>query len=191
MGVHDSADRIEPGSLAGWSDWLAAHHGQGHGVWLVQRRHASAQHWNYEESVLEALRFGWVDSTRKVLDEDRSMMWFAPRRPQSLWTQANRERIARLEAEGRLEAPGHAAVAAARANGNWSLLEPAERGEVPEDLDTALRERPEAQEHWEAFPPSARKAALMWVISAKRPATRSSRVIAVADAAASGRRVSG
>lgn len=191
MGIHDSAERIEPESLAAWGDWLAAHHSQGFGVWLVQPRHSSAQRWSYEESVLEALRFGWVDSTRKVLDEERSMMWFAPRRPQSLWTQPNRERISRLRSEGRLEAPGRAAVEAAHANGNWSLLEPAERGEVPEDLAAALRERPEAQEHWQAFPPSARKASLIWILTAKRPDTRASRITAVADGAASGQRVSG
>lgn len=191
MGIHDSAERIEPESLAAWGEWLATHHRQGFGVWLVQRRHPSAQRWNYEESVLEALRFGWVDSTRKVLDEDRSMMWFAPRRPQSLWTQPNRERISRLQSEGRLEPAGRAAVEAAHANGQWSLLEPAERGEVPEDLAAALHERTGATEHWDSFPPSARKASLIWILTAKRPETRGSRITAVADGAANGKRVAG
>ena len=60
----------------------------------------------YEESVLEALCFGWIDSTRKVVDDDRVMMWFAPRRPQSTWVRSNKERVARLEAEGRMQPAG-------------------------------------------------------------------------------------
>lgn len=191
MSVQDEAERLEPASLEAWGEWLAAHHDRGRGVWLVQRRLTSEQQWDYEGSVVEALRFGWVDSTRKVLDEQRSMMWFAPRRPQSLWTQPNRERIARLESEGRLEAAGRAAVEAARANGNWSLLEPVERGEVPDDVQTALEASPTAQRHWDAFPPSARKAALFWIVTAKRPETRLTRINAVVDGAAVGDRVPG
>ena len=114
MGIQQDAERIAPDSVQGWAEWLSAHHDRGYGVWLVRPRDPGRRSWGYEESVLEALRFGWVDSTRKVLDEDRTMMWFAPRRPQSLWTQPNRERIARLEDEGRLEPAGRAAVGSAR-----------------------------------------------------------------------------
>ncbi|UAL28909.1 YdeI/OmpD-associated family protein [Nocardioides rotundus] len=191
MGAQEDAERVEPDTLEGWSRWLADNHGRGYGVWLVQRRRAAERAWDYEESVLEALRFGWVDSTQRTLDEDRSMMWFAPRRPQSLWTQPNREHIARLEEAGLLEPAGRAAVDAARANGNWSLLEPAERGEVPDDLAAALAARPEALRQWDAFPPSARKAALVWVVTARRPATRDRRVAAIVDGAADGVRVPG
>lgn len=189
MGAQDDAEQLECATLAEWGDWLEKHHDRGLGVWLVQRRRRDEQAWDYEGSVLEALRFGWVDSTRKGLDEDRTMMWFAKRRPHSLWTQPNRDRIRRLESEGRLAAPGRAAVEAARLNGNWSLLEPAERGEVPDDLSAAIDTRPGAREHWDAFPPSARKAALMWLATAKRPATRETRVAAIAEGASQGERV--
>jgi uncharacterized protein YdeI (YjbR/CyaY-like superfamily) len=188
MGVQDHAERVEPLSLAAWSDWLAAHHGRGTGVWLVSARRAADRAFPYEDAVLEALRFGWVDSTVRPVDALRTMMWFAPRRRGSLWTRPNKERIARLEAEGRLEAAGRAAVEAARAGGTWTLLDAVEDGIVPDDLAAALAASPEARGHWEAFPASARKAIMTWVVTAKRPETRAARVRESVERAARGER---
>jgi len=188
VSVQDDAERIEPSSAAEWGEWLAEHHDRGSGVWLVSRRRDADKAFSYEEAVLEALRFGWVDSTQRPVDEARSMMWFAPRRPQSLWTRPNRERIARLEAEGRLESAGRAAVDAAHANGNWNLLEPAEDGIVPDDLGAALARHPGSREHFESFSPSVRKAILSWIITAKRPETRADRIETTAEKAARGER---
>lgn len=191
MSVQDDAERIEPLSAAAWGEWLAEHHDRGSGVWLVSARRDAEKAFSYEESVLEALRFGWVDSTQRPVDETRSMMWFAPRRPQSLWTRPNRERIARLEAEGRLEPAGRAAVEAAHANGNWDLLEPAEDGIVPDDLSAAFDRHPGGREQFESFSPSVRKAILSWIITAKRPGTRADRIEQTAEKAARGEKAQG
>ena len=191
MGVLDDAERIEPATAAEWGAWLAEHHGRGTGVWLVSARRDADRAFSYEEAVLEALRFGWVDSTARPVDETRSMLWFAPRRAQSLWTRPNRERVARLEAEGRLESAGRAAVEAARASGNWDLLEPAEDGVVPDDLAEAFERHPGSREQFAAFSPSARKTILSWIITAKRPATRADRVEQTAAKAARGARAQG
>jgi uncharacterized protein YdeI (YjbR/CyaY-like superfamily) len=191
MSVQDDAERIEPSSAEATPDWLAEHHGRGSGVWLVSARRDADRAFSYEESVLEALRFGWVDSTQRPVDETRSMMWFAPRRPQSLWTRPNRERIARLEAAGRLEPAGRRAVDAAHANGNWDLLEPAEDGIVPKDLVAAFGRHPGSREQFESFSPSARKAILSWIITAKRPETRADRIEQTAEKAARGERSQG
>jgi len=191
VGVQDDAERIEPSSAQEWGDWLAEHHDRGSGVWLVSARREADKALSYEDSVLEALRFGWVDSTQKPVDETRSMMWFAPRRPQSLWTRPNRERIARLEAEGRLEAAGQAAVEAARDTGNWDLLEPAEDGIVPEDLAAAFGRYPGSRAQFDAFSTSVRKAILSWIITAKRPETRAQRIEQTASKAARGERSQG
>ena len=191
MSVQDDAERVEPSSAAEWGEWLAEHHARGSGVWLVSARRDAEKAFSYEESVLEALRFGWVDSTQRPVDEARSMMWFSPRRPQSLWTRPNRERIARLESEGRLEPAGRAAVEAARAAGTWDLLEPAEDGIVPEDLDAAFDRHPGSREHFDAFSPSARKAILSWIITAKRDQTRADRIEQTAAKAARGEKSQG
>ncbi len=138
--------------------------------------------------MVEALRYGWIDSTQRKLDAERNMQWFAPRRPNSSWARSNKLRIERLEREGRLEEAGREAVEAARANGSWELLDSVEDLVVPDDLAAALDARPGAREHWERFTPSQRRMLLWWIVSAKRTATRERRVTETADKAALGLR---
>jgi uncharacterized protein YdeI (YjbR/CyaY-like superfamily) len=189
MGVQDEAERFEPATLEEWAAWLAAHHRDTAGVWLVSPTKASGrQPFAYEESVVEALRYGWIDSTQRKLDSETNMQWFAPRRPNSAWARSNKQRIERLEREGRLETAGREAVETARANGSWEILDAVEQLVVPDDLATALDARPGAREHWEGFTPSQRRMLLWWIVSAKRPATRQRRVTETADKAALGLR---
>jgi uncharacterized protein YdeI (YjbR/CyaY-like superfamily) len=143
---------------------------------------------DYDTAVIEALRYGWVDSVQRPLDEDRSMQWFAPRRARSGWARSNKLRIERLEREGRLEPAGRAAVETARANGSWTLFDEVDALTVPEDLAAELAARPGAREQWDAFPPSARRGILAWIVMAKRPATRERRVREAAEKAARGER---
>ena len=188
MGVLDDADRFEPASLAEWSAWLAEHHATTPGVWLVSAKKSSGrQAFGYEDAVVEALRWGWVDSTQRGVDEHRSMIWFAPRRAQSIWTRNNKQRVARLEAEGRLEAPGRAAVEAAKANGMWTLMDDVEDLVVPADLAAAFEQHPGSREQFDAFRPSVRKQVLAWIALARKPETRAARVAATAEEAAQGR----
>jgi uncharacterized protein YdeI (YjbR/CyaY-like superfamily) len=191
MGVQDDAELLEPRSVAEWSAWLARHHDRGSGVWVVSRRRAADRAVSYEDCVVEALRWGWVDSTQKPVDADRSKLWFAPRRPTSIWTRANKERIARLEAEGRLEAPGRAAVEAAQADGRWTQMDAVEDRDVPDDLAAAFVAHPGSREQWDRFSPSAQKQLLGWIVLAKRSETRALRVLATAEAAARGEKAYG
>lgn len=191
MGVQDDAELVEPGTVEEWAAWLAEHHDRGVGVWVVSPRRAADRPVSYEECIVEALRWGWVDSTAKPVDERRSKLWFAPRRPRSVWTRPNKERVARLEAEGRLEAPGRAAVEAARANGCWTLMDAVEDRIVPDDLAAALDAHPGSRGHWDGFSPSAQKQMLAWIVQARRPETRATRVRTVAEAAARGERAVG
>jgi uncharacterized protein YdeI (YjbR/CyaY-like superfamily) len=191
VGVQDDAEDVEPRTVEEWAAWLAEHHDRGVGVWLVAARHAAERAVSYEDCVVEALRWGWVDSTARPVDEQRSKLWFAPRRPGSVWTRPNKERIARLEAEGRLEAPGRAAVDAARASGRWTLMDAVEDRVVPEDLAAAFAAHPGSREHWDRFAPSAQKQLLGWIILARRPETRARRVLATAEAAARGEKAYG
>jgi uncharacterized protein YdeI (YjbR/CyaY-like superfamily) len=138
----------------------------------------------YEESVEEALCFGWIDGVFNRLDDERSMQWFAPRRPRSTWARSNKERVARLEAAGLMAEAGLAAVAAARANGSWESLEVIDSLVVPDDLAAALAECPGAREHFDASSVSVRRSALAWVYQAKRPETRARRVERVVAVAA-------
>lgn len=175
--------RVHAESAAEFGDWLAKNHTKS-GVWLVTWRAATGRPApSYDDAVTEALRFGWVDSTARRLDHERTMQRFSPRRPGSGWANTNKERIARLEAQGRLEPPGRAVVDAARADGSWNLFDSVEALEVPEDLRAVLDALPGAREQWDALPPSRRKALLAWIVQAKRPATRRRRVAETAEKA--------
>ena len=183
----DDAERFEPATVEDWSAWLAEHHATTRGVWLVSARRATDRAVGYEDAVVEALRWGWVDSTQKVLDEHRSMLWFAPRRPQSVWTRNNKQRVARLEADGRLEPAGRLAVETAKANGMWTLMDDVEDLVVPDDLAAAFDEHPGSRERYDSFSPSVRKQVLAWIAMARKPETRAARIATTASMAAEGK----
>lgn len=158
-------------------------------MWLVSwRRGTGRPAVPYEEAVEEALCFGWIDSTVNTLDEERRLQLMTPRRPRSSWTRLNRERVARLEAAGMMTDAGRRAVEAAKDNGWWLLYDTVEDLIEPDELAAALDAVPQARRRWDAFPPSARKQMLWWVVSAARADTRARRIASIVSEAAAGRR---
>jgi uncharacterized protein YdeI (YjbR/CyaY-like superfamily) len=129
-----------------------------------------------------------VDSTGRNLDEERSIQWFAPRRSRSAWARSNKERVERLMAAELMLPAGLAAIDDAKRNGMWTLLDDVENLVVPDDLAAALAARPPGRENWEAFPRSARRAMLEWVVQARRPETRADRIERIAERALRGER---
>jgi uncharacterized protein YdeI (YjbR/CyaY-like superfamily) len=185
MSKFDDAPHVMAVDRATWRAWLAANHATSDGAWLVSwRRGTGKPAIAYEEAVEEALCFGWIDSTGGVIDEQRARQWYAPRKKGSGWAASNKARIERLEAAGLMTPAGRAVVDAAKADGSWELLDSVERLEVPVDLAATLDANPPARERWDAFPKSARRAMLAWLVLAKRPETRQKRITAIATRAA-------
>ena len=188
MGAEDY-ERVHAETRAEWRRWLAENHAGSRGAWLVSWKRASGKPAvGYEESVEEALCFGWIDSIQRTVDEQRTRQLFSPRRPGSRWSSSNKERVERLLAAGLMEPAGLAAVEAAKASGAWSALDDVENLVVPDDLAAAFARHPGAAEQWEGFPPSARRLILLWILDAKRPETRAKRIAETASEAAAGRR---
>jgi uncharacterized protein YdeI (YjbR/CyaY-like superfamily) len=180
-------DQVLAESRAQWRAWLAEHHATVPGAWLVRWKKASGgPYLPYGEAVEEALCFGWIDGQARPLDDRRWQMLITPRRPGSAWSRANKERIERLSAEGRMEAAGLAAVERAKADGSWWALDAVEDLIEPAELRAALDRDAAARREWDAFPRSARRAILEWIVSAKRPETRARRVEETARLAAQG-----
>ena len=185
----EERDRLQPASRAAWRSWLAEHHGDRDGVWLVLWRQRSGRTGlTYEEAVQEALCYGWIDSTAATLDDRRTMLWFSPRKPGSGWARSNKLRIERLLAEGRMAEPGLARIEEARRDGSWTLLDAVEDLVVPDDLAAALDQHPGARERWDRLPRSVRRSALEQIVQAKRPETRARRVAETARLTARGQR---
>lgn len=183
-------ERVHVPDRKAWRAWLLAHHARSPGVWLVSYKTATGKpRVAYADAVEEALCVGWIDSTPRTIDAERSMQLFTPRKPRSPWSRLNKERVARLTAAGLMRPAGLAKVAQAKADGSWSAYDAIESLTVPDDLAAALRSGPRAaRAAWDGFSPSSRKALLWWVQSAKRPETRARRVAELVREAASGRR---
>ncbi len=192
MSALDDAPHVHADDRATWRAWLEANHATTRGAWLVTWQPRSGRvGLDYEAAVEEALCFGWVDSTGRHVDAERSKLYFAQRKPRSVWAASNKARVERLIDEGRMAPAGLAAIERAKANGSWEILDTAERLEVPQDLNAALEARPPAAVNFAAFPPFARKMMLGWVATARRPETRAARIAEVAEAAARNARARG
>ena len=169
--------------------WLAEHHADTPGVWLVSwKKHTGRPAIGYAPSVEEALCFGWVDSQGRTIDADRSALQFTPRNPRSRWSRPNKQRVDRLMAAGLMMPAGLAVIEQAKANGGWTALDDVEDLVVPPDLAAAFAQHPPAATQWEAFPPSARRGILEWIVDARRPDTRARRIADTAEKAARGER---
>jgi uncharacterized protein YdeI (YjbR/CyaY-like superfamily) len=173
----DNKERVQVESRQEWRQWLAENHTRTDGIWLVTfKKHCGDKYMSNDDIVEEALCFGWIDSLPRKLDDDRTMLWLAPRKPGSGWSKVNKERIERVMATGLMTPAGLEKIEAAKSDGSWSALDGVETLEVPPDLAAALAGFPSAPQNFAAFPRSARRGILEWILNAKRPETRAKRV---------------
>ena len=174
MGTADYK-RVHARTAAEWRRWLRDNHDKAQGVWLVAYKAATGKaRLSYEDSIPDALCYGWIDSLNKPLDDERTALLFTPRKPGSGWSRTNKVRIERLLKEGRMEAAGLAKIAAAKRDGSWILLDSVEALEVPNDLRKALGAA--GVRTFEALTPGRRKEHLRALVTAKRPETRAKRI---------------
>ena len=161
-------------SRADWRRWLAKHHTEKSSVILVYARKASGERSvTYEESVEEALCFGWIDGVRGKLDADHFTVRFTPRKPTSIWSKINLERIVRLTKARKMHAAGRAAFERGKSAGQHARAY-AIRDDVPvpAELRAALaRDRP-GRAAFEALPPGQKKGWMRWIAWATRHETR-------------------
>jgi uncharacterized protein YdeI (YjbR/CyaY-like superfamily) len=168
---------IHPKTRVAWRKWLQQNHTRAEGVWLISYKKATGKpRFEYDEAVEEALCFGWIDSKPNKLDDERSMLWFAPRKAGTGWSKPNKARAEKM-IQARLMTPaGMAKIEAARQDGSWNALDAVEALEIPPDLAAALAANPIAQQYFDAFPRSVKRAILEWITNAKKPETRARRV---------------
>jgi uncharacterized protein YdeI (YjbR/CyaY-like superfamily) len=170
-------ERLEVASRGELRNWLAENHSKTESAWLVTWKKADpARHVPYDAVVEELLCFGWVDSLPRKLDDERSMLLISPRKAKSNWSKVNRDRVERLVASGLMQPSGLSLIEEAKARGTWEALDTVEALSVPGDLQTALAAVPDAAANFDAFPKSAKRGILEWILNAKQPATRAKRI---------------
>lgn len=171
-------------SIEGWRNWLSENHAEGEPVWVViQKKSSTNPGIGYEEAVLEAVAYGWIDGKMRSLNGDEFIQRFSPRRNNSVWSLKNRERAELLISEGRMTPAGLETVREAKGNGRWQAAHSSSRGpiDVPDDLAAALKEKGSAERNFNSFPPSARFTYVHWINEAKRQDTRKRRIRTVVD----------
>ena len=184
----DDFARVDVRTRADLRAWLQKHHGQKDSVWLVTHKAGSPHYIPYGAIVDEALCFGWIDSVPRTLDATRTMRLLSPRKDRSAWSAVNKKKVEALTAAGLMAPSGLAAVERAKDSGLWMALTKVEALDIPADLSKALSASRAAQGHWDAFPPSAKRAILEWIHIAKSPETRAKRIAETVDKAARGER---
>jgi uncharacterized protein YdeI (YjbR/CyaY-like superfamily) len=174
----DPKDLIVRDAVA-WRAWLAKHHADPAGVWLVLAKKGTEKPTNltYDQALEEALCHGWIDGQVRRRDETTYRQRFTPRRSRSSWSKRNTETVGRLLAEGRMHAAGVAEVERAKADGRWDAAYAGPASiEVPPDLADALAAEPKAQAMFENLNSQNRYAVLFRVSSAKRAETRARKI---------------
>jgi uncharacterized protein YdeI (YjbR/CyaY-like superfamily) len=160
-----------------WREWLEKNHRISIGVWLIYYKVKSGQpSVEYSEAVKEALCFGWIDSKVKSLDEERYMQIFTPRKLKSVWSKLNKQYTEELIEQGLMTEAGLEKIVAAKQDGSWTSLDAIEALIIPADLKQALEANATAKRYFETFSNSSKKNILLWIESAKRPATRLKRI---------------
>ncbi|HEV3485299.1 MAG TPA: YdeI/OmpD-associated family protein [Vicinamibacterales bacterium] len=155
-----------------WRAWLAKHHMSSPGIWLVfHKAHTGVRSMSYEDTVREALCFGWIDSLVKRLDADRYALKVTPRKRGSKWSDLNRARWSDLKAAGLLTSAGLAAAPTENRYGPRPRVP-----ELPGYIAKAIRANAKAWKFFQELPPRERRNFVVWIHTAKRPETRERRI---------------
>lgn len=174
-----------PKNQADWRRWLQKHHQSATSVWLIYYKKTSTDHnLTWSEAVDEALCFGWIDSVKKTLDEDRFIQFFSKRKSNGGWSKINKAKIEQLIREDKMAPAGFDCIEKAKQNGSWFLLDTVEELSIPKDLVKAFKLYPGSKAYFTGLTKSVQKGILYWLVTAKRPETREKRVMEVASLSA-------
>lgn len=165
-----------------WREWLLENHNKKQSIWLVHyNKKSNMPSVSWSDAVDEALCFGWIDSTRKSLEIDKFIQFFTKRKPTSVWSKINKEKIERLKQEGLLMPAGYESIMIAQQNGTWNILDDVEKLEISEDLEKEFNTREGSKEYFLSLSKSVRKSMLQWIKLAKRPETRQKRIVELVE----------
>ena len=131
---------------AAFETWLARNHDRQSELWLrIYKKDSGVASVNYAQALEVALCWGWIDGIRKSFDDQSFLQRFTPRKPKSIWSQNNREHVARLIAAGRMTPHGVRHVEAAKADGRWDAAYAGARSmTIPDDLRVAIEQNARA-----------------------------------------------
>jgi uncharacterized protein YdeI (YjbR/CyaY-like superfamily) len=155
-----------------WRSRLAKHHASSPGIWFVfYKAHTGVKSVPYEDTVREALCFGWIDSLVRRLDDDRYALKITPRKPTSKWSDLNRIRWGELKAAGLLAPAGLEAAPTDKRYAPRPAIPL-----LPAYIAKGLKANPKAWTFSQKLAPTYQRRFIGWIHTAKRPETREKRI---------------
>jgi len=165
-------------TVEGWRKWLEDHHKEPEGVWLkIAKKDSGVVTVSYLEALEEAICYGWIDGLKRSYDERFFLQKFTPRRPKSMWSKVNIQRVETLIESHRMQAAGLKEVEAAKQDGRWAqAYDAASTMEMPNDFKEALDNNPKARSFYDTLNKTNTYAFLFRIQTAKKPETRQARI---------------
>lgn len=173
-----STEQLGVSNREEWRKWLEKNHTTKKEAWLIYyKTHTGKPSIPYDDSVEEALCFGWIDGIIKKLDDEKFARKFMPRRKNSHWSESNKKRAQKMIKEGRMTEAGMVLVREAKQRREWSK-HPVEKRElaIPPFFKEALTKNKKASDYFDTLTPTYRRNFAGWVSSAKREETRMKRL---------------
>ncbi|MCY7294259.1 YdeI/OmpD-associated family protein [Alteromonas sp. a30] len=156
--------------------WLQINHKTESELWIkVFKKNTGIVSVTWDDIVIEALCWGWIDGIKKAIDEQAYLQRITPRKAKSSWSKRNREHAQRLINDGRMMKAGFVHISAAKADGRWENAYSVSEMEVPQDFIVALESKPKAKAFYETLTKSNRYVIANGLLSAKKPETRQRR----------------
>jgi uncharacterized protein YdeI (YjbR/CyaY-like superfamily) len=161
-----------------FAEWLAKNHDKSAGLWLkIAKKAAGISTVTYLEALDVALCYGWIDGQKGSFDEQYFLQKFTPRRPKSIWSKINVEKVAGLIASGEMKPAGLKAVEAAKQDGRWAAAYSSQKNiVVPADFQSALGKNKKAKAFFETLTSAKRYSFLFRIETAKKVETREKRI---------------
>lgn len=161
-----------------WRQWLQKNHSIAKGIWFVYyKKHTGKPSVSYIESVEEALCFGWIDSTKKRLDNERYVHKFTPRKEKSNWSETNKKLVKKLIENKKMTEAGMKKVIAAKQNGEWDKEEPdINNFSFSADILTVFKSNKIAYDNFNSLTNKQKAQYPAWIMSAKKKETQMNRL---------------
>ncbi|MFF4154134.1 YdeI family protein [Streptomyces sp. NPDC001651] len=177
-GVTQDLEIVAFESAEAFQAWLGENHAVSPGIWLkLRKKSPGVVALDYAQALDVALCYGWIDGQKAGLDDQWWLQRFTPRTARSKWSKVNRDKVAALIEQGRMQPAGQAEIDRAKADGRWDAAYDSSRtATVPDDLAAALAAEPAAAEFFEALDRQNRYAILYRIQDAKKPETRARRI---------------
>ncbi|UVI29575.1 YdeI/OmpD-associated family protein [Paenibacillus spongiae] len=176
---------------AEFREWLEKHHQEADDCWVgYYKKGTGRPSMTWPESVDEALCLGWIDGIRKGIDAYSYTIRFTSRKPSSIWSAVNIQRVAELEAEGRMRPEGMRAFEQRKAEKS-AIYSHEQKNDVQlsDSEEEQFRANEKAWRFFQSMPASYRKAAIWLIVSAKREETRRKRLAELIEDSANERKI--